>query len=481
MALICFLQALKKQEKKFENERSVMYNAAMKQSRSQWEKFCQLQYENQNVQEQVQNLQIESSHYQRKLHQLMEKSKDYHVQIQQLGETNKDLRDQIQQLDKENSLKSGKMDLQIHKDNKQLKKQNASYKAEIQQLQADAVLTKDPRQLKKQKAVYTSQIQQLKADAKDHKAQIQQLKADAKDHKAQIHKWQEETTQARVQIKTLTAQISTMEKELTDLRFMTQYKDLQHVTEWKKLIISFEHLQGEYAQEFVHLVEKAAEIFRENEQQNLYFTIEHQRVAQEIERRRIRFEEKYSHCNQLKPILYSWEWNNHVHDTQRMKADACRLEKISDQSRQEVNNKIMLHKEKFVKNLNLLLSQFSELELRCGFLMRGIASSVEPKQHLDRLFGNIAQEKVFKALSEETDEQWKKKYNKLKDQIDQWKKKYNDLKDQTDDQWKKKYNKLKDQTDDQWKKKYEDLKEKCEQGYAIVVLVGIVIGILFLY
>ena len=179
----------------------------------------------------------------------MEKCKDYHVQIQQLGETNKDLCHQIQQLDKENStisylksqiqqLKSEKMDLQIHKDYKQLKIQNANYKAEIQQLQADAALAKDYRQLKNQNADYKAELQRLQGEAaltKDYRqlkdqnadyfSQIQQLRGDAKDHKAQIQQfrsrcngsqssdiqqWQVERTQARLQIKTLTAQISTM-------------------------------------------------------------------------------------------------------------------------------------------------------------------------------------------------------------------------------------------------------------------------------
>ena len=86
------------------------------------------------------------------------------------------------------------------------------------------------------------------------------------------------------------------------------------VTDWKKLITSFKSLQGEYAQEFVHLVEREARTFRTNDrQQNLYFAKEQQRATQEIERRRIKFEEKHFHCNQPKlTILNTWEWNNHV-------------------------------------------------------------------------------------------------------------------------------------------------------------------------
>ena len=87
--------------------------------------------------------------------------------------------------------------------------------------------------------------------------------------------------------------------------------------------------------------------------------------------------------------------------------------------------------------------------------MRSIASSVEPKQNLDRLFGNITQEEVLKTLSDQIDEQWKKKYNNLKDQID--------------DEWKKQK--------EQWKKKYNELKAKrIVQSVLIAVIVVFVLS-----
>ena len=466
-----------------------MYSAAMKQSKGQWEECCKLQYENNNLQKLVQSVQSENSHYQTKLHPLMEKCKDYHVQIEQLNETNKDLCRQIQQLEGTISplnlqiqqLKSEKKGFQIHQDYKQLKKQNADYKAQIQQLQTmqrdnsrhqselhpskeKCEKCKDYRvqvqQLKGEKSLISSlnsQIQQLKsekssvqqendklakklnADYKaqmqlqaetalaydcrllnkqnaDYRVQIQDLQAEARYYKAQMRQLQLETSemqQLKNKTKTLSAQISTMEKELTDLRFMTQVKHLQDATEWKNLIMNFKHLQEEYAQEFIALVEKEQQLIRKNQEQNWYVAQEHVRIAQEIDERNSRSNEMQLHCYKIFRDN-ARTWNNRISEIQRMMAASSQLDRENDQLRQKLNNKVMLQQEQNIKDLNILLAQFDQLELRCGFLMRTISSSVLPKENLDRLFGNVRQKKVFKTLSDQIDEQWKKKYNQLK-------------------------------------------------------------------